>query len=69
MTAPMTLPKGWLYERDNPTRNWRGTFVRRTVDSAFGAPEGYAIRWLEEADSSGRTRRKAVAFLKLPVLQ
>lgn len=64
----MTLPSGHLYERDNPTGVWRGTFVRRYVDAALpvavgNCPAGTSIRWLEEADGQGRTRRRAVSFL------
>lgn len=66
----MTLPSGYLYETTNPTGQWGGVFVRRYVDAALpvdlaGCPAGTGIRWLEEADSTGRTRRKAVSFLNV----
>lgn len=64
----MRLPPGWLYEAANPTGVWAGLFVRRYVDAALpvpcgDCPAGTTIRWLEEADRTGRTRRKAIAFL------
>ena len=66
MTEPMRLPHGWLWERENPTHQWRGVFVRRIVVSALGVPDGYALEWLEQADVDGRTRRRAQSFRKLP---
>ena len=64
----MQLPRGYLYETTNPTNEWRGVFVRRYVDAALpvplgDCPAGTTIRWLEEADPQGRTRREAVCFL------